>query len=239
MSSNLSEAIHTVVSTLPVSDRQVLEALLFAPHQAASASQLKTLLGLGAVVQVNAAMGRIGRKLHAALGVHPDGLESGEFEWWHMIATGQATKDRGFVWQLREEVVAGLLSGGYSASGNPLPNEVNDAEMFKEGAVRQMLVNAYERNPVARVRCIEVHGAKCFVCGFDFGVVYGALASGFIHVHHLKALSTVGKQYEVDPVKDMRPVCPNCHAVIHMTNPARSIEEVKTLLSGCKASQPL
>lgn len=238
MSSNFNEAIQTVVSTLSVSDLQVLEALLFAPNQAASASQLKTLLGLNAVVQVNAAMGRIGRKLHAALGAHPDGLGSGEYEWWHMIATGQATKDRGFVWQLREEVVAGLLSGGYSASVNPLPNEVTEAETFTEGAVRQILVNAYERNPKAHDRCIEVHGAKCFVCGFDFGAVYGALAAGFIHVHHLKALSTVSEEYEVDPVVDLRPVCPNCHAVIHMTNPARSIEEVKTLLSGRGTSQP-
>ncbi|MBE2241535.1 MAG: HNH endonuclease [Burkholderiaceae bacterium] len=112
-----------------------------------------------------------------------------------------------------------------------MPNEVSHAGQLVEGAVRQVSVNAYERNPVARARCIEAHGAVCVVCNFDFGAVYGPSASGFIHVHHIKALASIGTQYEVDPIEDLRPVCPNCHAVIHMATPARSIEEVKAMLS--------
>lgn len=37
---------------------------------------------------------------------------------------------------------------------------------YREGAVRKVLVNAYERNPEARRRCIEHYGSDCFVCGF-------------------------------------------------------------------------
>jgi 5-methylcytosine-specific restriction enzyme A len=238
MSSTLVEAVKVVALQLSIADRQVLQALLFAPHQAASAGQLKTILGLSAVVQVNAAMGRVGRKLYETLGAHPDGLPSDEFEWWHVVASGEATKDRGFVWKLREQVVSGLLSCGYSASGDMLADEVINSDKLTEGAVRQITVNAYERNPVARTRCIEAHGVGCYVCGFNFGAAYGASASGFIHVHHIKPLATIAEQYEVNPVEDLRPVCPNCHAVIHMTNPPRSIEEVRALLFASETPNP-
>jgi len=35
----------------------------------------------------------------------------------------------------------------------------------------------------------------------------------------------------VDPVKDLRPVCPNCHAVIHLRGGCLSIEEVQELIN--------
>lgn len=121
--------------------------------------------------------GAFGRKVQEALGAHPEGLEAGEYEWWHVIATGEQAGGRGFVWQLREEVVAGLQACGFTASGVAMPNEVEHAEQLVEGAVRQVNVNAYERNPVARARCIESHGAICAVCNFNFGLTYGASAS--------------------------------------------------------------
>jgi hypothetical protein len=68
------------------------------------------------------------------------------------------------------------------------------------------------------------------VCGFDFGAVYGAEFAGFIHVHHLRPLSEIRGEYVVDPVADLCPVCPNCHAVIHHGGRVRSVEEVRQLL---------
>ena len=97
-----------------------------------------------------------------------------------------------------------------------LTEEIAESPTLMEGAVSRISVNAYERNPEARRRCIEHHGAKCFVCEFDFGKVYGEVAGGYIHVHHVRPISEVGECYVVDPIKDLRPVCPNCHAVIHL-----------------------
>ena len=74
-------------------------------------------------------------------------------------------------------------------------------------------------------------GTTCVICGFDFGSVYGSEFAGFIHVHHLRQLSDVGGEYVVDPVADLRPVCPNCHAVIHHGGRLRSIDEVRQLLA--------
>jgi len=102
-------------------------------------------------------------------------------------------------------------------------------EMF-EGAVRRVIVNAYERNPEARRQCINHYGAKCSICEFDFFKVYGDVGKDFIHVHHLKQISEIGATYKINPIEDLRPVCPNCHAVLHKRTPPYTIDEVKGFL---------
>ncbi len=111
------------------------------------------------------------------------------------------------------------------------PDEITDSqEVFPEGAVSTILVNAYERNPLARKKCIDYYGTSCFTCGFNFEKAFGKLGEGLIHIHHLQKISEVGKEYQVDPIKDMRPVCPNCHAMIHRFSKPFSIEELKDML---------
>jgi hypothetical protein len=102
------------------------------------------------------------------------------------------------------------------------PEQVLRTSKFVEGAVQTIIVNRYERDPEARQRCIEHYGAHCQVCSFDFEEAYGELGEGFIHVHHLLPLASIGAEYVVDPVKHLRPVCPNCHAMLHrMEDPSR------------------
>jgi 5-methylcytosine-specific restriction enzyme A len=111
------------------------------------------------------------------------------------------------------------------------PEEIEETqEKLFEGAVRRVSVNAYERNPEARRICIETLGAICSICGFDFETTYGDIGKGFIHVHHLKQLFEIGTNYQVDPLNDLTPVCPNCHAIIHRQKPPYTIEEVKGFL---------
>jgi hypothetical protein len=116
------------------------------------------------------------------------------------------------------------------AKDQPLPEEIPVGLQLFEGAVRRVEINAYERNTTARALCIGHYGPACTVCGFSFGAVYGKLAEGFIHVHHIRQLSEIGEEYKVDPIADLRPVCPNCHAVIHLDGESRSIEGVRRLL---------
>lgn len=116
-----------------------------------------------------------------------------------------------------------------------LPNEVLSHEgptRFVEGAVIQITINAYERNARARAACIRAHGTTCTACGFDFGATYGPVAAGYIHIHHLRPLAMIQEEYDLDPVADLVPVCPNCHAVIHLRreNPY-TIQEIRELLA--------
>ncbi|PEM90667.1 HNH endonuclease [Bacillus toyonensis] len=113
---------------------------------------------------------------------------------------------------------------------NKTTEEVDNPEKYTEGATKQVSVNVYERNPVARRKCIEHYGCSCVICDFNFEKTYGELGKDFIHVHHLKELHTIGEEYEVDPITDLRPVCPNCHAMLHKKKPAYTIEELKALI---------
>ncbi len=119
-------------------------------------------------------------------------------------------------------------------ASEPLPEEVADTSPFLEGSVTQVTIKAYERNPEARAACIRHYGRSCYVCGFNFGAVYGATTDGFIHVHHLRFLSEIGEEYEVDPIVDLRPVCPNCHAVIRLGRQNRSIEDIRRLMAAAR-----
>ena len=110
------------------------------------------------------------------------------------------------------------------------PEGVADAREYFEGSTKSVTVNVYERNLKAREACIAHYGVNCFICGFNFKTAYGDDGAGFIHIHHLKPLSELGKEYKLDPLKDLRPVCPNCHAMIHKRTPAYTIEEVKRLI---------
>lgn len=101
---------------------------------------------------------------------------------------------------------------------------------YPEGASRQVLVNAYERDRSARTACIAHHGTACVICGLRFEDRYHELGAGFIHVHHLVPLSDLRPGYEVNPVEDLRPVCPNCHAMLHRRRPPLSLEELRALL---------
>lgn len=117
-----------------------------------------------------------------------------------------------------------------------LPEEIGNGP-YTEGSAKQVLVNRYERDPHARSACIRNYGTACSVCNTDLNLVYGPVAAGFIHVHHLLQLSDVGSDYAVDPVRDLRPVCPNCHAIIHRRNPPYSISEVKQFVTSLRASR--
>jgi len=111
-----------------------------------------------------------------------------------------------------------------------IPEEALALTSFVEGAVKEIQVNAYERNGKARRACLLHHGWACAICKMDFGTTYGTEAGGLIHVHHLKPLNEIGCRYEVDPIHDLLPVCPNCHAVIHSGGGLRTPEEVRKML---------
>lgn len=114
---------------------------------------------------------------------------------------------------------------------NPfLPTKDKNEKTYSEGTPNQILMTKYERNPFARKACIEHYGLSCAICGFNFLDKYGDIGKDFIHVHHIRQISTIGKKYTIDPIKDLRPVCPNCHSMIHRTKTPMSIEELKRRL---------
>lgn len=114
---------------------------------------------------------------------------------------------------------------------NLYPDELTTSEGYAEGARKQILVNAYERDPAARRECLQHYGYRCRGCGFSFEDIYGELGSGFIPVHHLKPLHTMGGGYRLNAINDLIPLCPNCHAMVHRTSPVMDIETLRAFHS--------
>lgn len=118
-------------------------------------------------------------------------------------------------------------AAGANQKDFPALEEVDSPEGLTEGAIKIISVNAFERNAKARKKCIEHHGYNCKCCGFNFEKVYGELGKAFIHIHHVKPLAEIKETYEVDPIKDLIPLCANCHAMVHRVSPALLVEELR------------
>lgn len=128
-----------------------------------------------------------------------------------------------------------LLSiNAYLDDQEAVPEELAQTpDLLPEGLRKQVYVNRYERNRAAREQCLAAHGYSCKVCGFDFEKVYGDLGRGFIHVHHIVPLHQIGRNYHVDGKKDLLPVCPNCHAMLHrkVNGKESNIEALKQIIA--------
>lgn len=122
---------------------------------------------------------------------------------------------------------------GETAVSSP---SVERASTYVEGARKTTLKLAkeIERNPQARAECLRIQGAKCKVCDtFDSEALYGI--PGIIHVHHVSPIALSEGQRVVDPAKDLVPVCPNCHALIHSKPDGYfTVEEAREIVARSK-----
>jgi 5-methylcytosine-specific restriction enzyme A len=168
--------------------------------------------------------GRLAKLVGTFLGWRPKGKVN-----LYVLATFKRP-DGHWRWIMRREIAQALEGLGWvGPSVELLPGEMPERTRFREGAVYRVAVTAYERNPEARRACLAHYGASCVVCGFNFKTTY-ELEEDFIHVHHVRMLAEIGEEYTIDPVKDLRPVCANCHSVIHLKTPPYGIEELKAMI---------
>lgn len=114
-------------------------------------------------------------------------------------------------------------------SYNPFSETIDATQTYIEGAATQVTQTRYERNIYARNECLKHFGYFCSVCDFNFEIFYGSLGYKFIHVHHLTQVAKIKQEYKVDSIHDLRPVCPNCHSMLHKQNPPLTIEELKKI----------
>lgn len=108
--------------------------------------------------------------------------------------------------------------------------------LYQEGRSIQSLSTRYERSFEARAICLREYGYRCCICNFDFEETYGDLGRHFIHVHHLTPLASIREEYELDPINDLRPVCPNCHSMVHRRATMATIGELQRLIRSSKKS---
>ncbi|WP_123068700.1 HNH endonuclease [Massilia aurea] len=123
------------------------------------------------------------------------------------------------------------MNTGICFSKSISPDDIDTSASYPEGATKTVSVNAYERSNEARKKCLEHYGYRCIVCALDFESIYGAIGKGCIHVHHLVEISSIGAEYQVDPLNDLVPICPNCHYIAHQRRPAFTVKELKSMIA--------
>lgn len=106
----------------------------------------------------------------------------------------------------------------------------DEVTTYLEGKVKRVTINTYDRSTQARQACIEHFGYKCSICEFDFQKAYGVLGESYIEVHHLSPLAEINHDNIINPVEDLRPVCANCHRMLHRKKQVLSIDELKRII---------
>lgn len=227
------EAILTNQELTNEFDISIFQALYCFEGCRAYASQVALLLGM-THPPLNLEIGRYAKRIAEKYDVQFTDYDEG-YSYWDLFFKGYHEGNK-FVWELRPALKEALEKTGLTGE-EPGAEEfrLKHHESIYEGAQKKVTINAYERNPRARAMCIGYWKAICCVCGFDFESVYGAPGKGFIHVHHLTAVSQMGNDYQVNPIEDLRPVCPNCHAMLHRKEPPYGIEDVKNMIEEKKS----
>ena len=106
-----------------------------------------------------------------------------------------------------------------------VPLDFEQDQMIEGG--KSIVVNTkYERNPLNRLICLRANGYSCKICGINFKKIYGEIGHDFIHVHHIDPVSKHSEKYLMNPVTDLVPVCPNCHAMLHRKDPPYKPSEI-------------
>lgn len=100
----------------------------------------------------------------------------------------------------------------------------DENEMVLEGKKTQQLSTVKSRSKKIRDAALahyrdEDSHIRCAVCGFDFEEAYGSLGKDYIELHHEHPICQYShegvEQILADAVANMKPLCANCHRMIH------------------------
>lgn len=145
--------------------------------------------------------------------------------------------DKNWIFYMSDELAEAIEEMGWIGKSNRSKISVNqedpnDPISYEEGGVKYKTVKQYERSTKARRACISKNGNSCAVCGLSFGEKFGKDFYDLIVVHHTNPMAAK-KTRKTDPVNDLKPLCPNCHAMAHYGLPGnspRTIDQLKMII---------
>ncbi len=213
-------------------DMEILSLVYRSKNHEMHASDIANKLNVSHWGTINLQIYHFSERVLAKTGVKPSWMKKNKKNWWHIPFLG-CEKPRHFEWILRHELVTAfenILGSEEIEIISPDELMIDTSMPLTEGAASTVLVNRYERNKKARDACVAHYGNCCTICCFNFEQIYGAIGKNRIIVHHLVPQSSKQKEYVVDPVHDLRPVCPNCHLIIHSKIEPFMIEDVKKMI---------
>jgi len=113
-----------------------------------------------------------------------------------------------------------------------------DEAISIEQAKRYRQHKHIERHP-GHARIVKrLLGTRCMGCDQEMAEIYGSLAQGLIHAHHLAPLATLelDQKIKLDPKRDFAVLCPNCHAVIHRMQDVSDLPGLRAMIAFTQAN---
>ncbi|SLN44148.1 HNH endonuclease [Roseovarius litorisediminis] len=139
----------------------------------------------------------------------------------------------------------GGIDESYSAQGFP-ENDKKEAlrpefeyTFIEEGSSSHVSRTVRQRSKRLREYALKFFADKdgrisCEGCGFEGSTAYGKVALGLIEIHHKKPVAVHGtsKKPLKEAIKDLSPLCPTCHRLVHFKKgTVMSIEELKKTIA--------
>lgn len=101
-----------------------------------------------------------------------------------------------------------------------------------EGAAVTVTINRYERDPLEQPElALRITVAYATPAASSLQTFMGLPLKASSNVHHVTPIASIKSEYELDPIRDLRPLCSNCHAVAHLRSEPYSIEELQNMLT--------
>ena len=114
---------------------------------------------------------------------------------------------------------------------------VLDDRIYNEGELKARTAEYRSRSSQLRQEALNHYTQDgrviCAACDFDFGRAYPNIGSGFIQIHHLKPVSFMrGEPMNTEQaLANVRPLCANCHQMVHRRSPPISIPALRKMLN--------
>lgn len=116
-----------------------------------------------------------------------------------------AILSRGWRDKITMETKVAITDGKINLKGNFI---------FRESPKRaDYILYLSDNNPIAIIEA--KYNNHSISHGLQQAMTYGPEFKNLIQVHHIVPIHTIGADYRVDPGKDLIPVCPNCHMILH------------------------
>lgn len=114
---------------------------------------------------------------------------------------------------------------------------VIDESVITEGQLNRRTANYRKRSNRLRDAAVQhcTVGGKlpCASCSFDFDRAYVGIGAGYIQIHHLEPIAFGGARELTlsEAIEKVRPLCANCHVMVHRKDPWLTMERLTDSLS--------
>lgn len=113
---------------------------------------------------------------------------------------------------------------------------VLDENIITEGQLSTRSTSYRKRSKQLRDAAVDHYTRDgkipCTACSFDFKLAYDDIGVGYIQIHHLEPIAFGGERELPleEAILKVRPLCANCHVMVHRRDPWLSIEDLTDTL---------